>query len=500
MASVYTNLKKGSSGNEVSALQTALSKKGYALQHTGLYDDATEAAVKQYQQDNNLTADGVAGDITLGTLYGTGNVNGYTPSQKLTEAQKNVENIAAKKPTEYQSAITPQLQAQFDAIMNRQPFAYDLGKDAAFMQMGDMYTQQGRRAMQDAMGISAAMTGGYGNSYAQGAGQAAYGQYLQQLYALAPEYQQAAFDRYQQEGNEMLDRYNMLQAREENEYSRYMDKLNQYYTELDRAQQTADKLYEREYGEYQDNLNWQQIRDEFEWQQQAHKDQLAQNKEQFESNLAWQQQQHNDNLAWDREQYEKELAWQQQQHNDNLAWDREQYENSLAWDKEQYQGQLDSENREYAYNTVMMLLQGGQMPSAELLAMAGISEADAAMLVAMYKPKSSGGGGNKTIIAPYADRDTSATDSGNGIVSQRDYENTKEQLQPLYGEMKNMAFNQETGKVNPLLVKKQMQESDQAYAEYLENAIMTQLQSGRITEDEAVKLVDKYYPKSLLHK
>lgn len=432
MASVYTNLKKGSSGNEVSALQTALNKAGYALQTTGLYDDATEAAVRQYQTNNGLEADGVAGDITLGKLYKTNSsADGYTPSAQLTEAQKYAESVAAQKPAGYQSAYTPQMQAQFEAIMNRQPFAYDVGSDAAFKQMQDMYTQQGRMAMMDTMGKAAELTGGYGNSYAQGAGQGAYNQYLQQLYAMAPEYEQRAFSRYQQEGADMLDRYNMMAAREENEYGRYMDSVNQYYAELDRAQQAADKLYDREYGEFMDRQNYQMALDE------------------------------------------------------------------AAFQREQYQGKLDSEAREYAYQTAMLLLQGGQMPSAELLAAAGLSEADAQLLQTMYKPKSSGGGGSgtkKKTDTPAAKKDVSVTKGTDELASQREYEESKEAVNPLYAESKKMALN------NPILMRKQMQNSDEAYASYLERTITQKIASGKMTEEEAVKAIDKYYPRSLLYK
>lgn len=431
MASVYTNLKKGSSGNEVSALQTALNKAGYALQTTGLYDDATEAAVRQYQTNNGLEADGVAGDITLGKLYKTNSsADGYTPSAQLTEAKKYAESVAAQKPAGYQSAYTPQLQAQFEAIMNRQPFAYDVGSDAAFKQMQDMYTQQGRMAMMDTMGKAAELTGGYGNSYAQGAGQGAYNQYLQQLYAMAPEYEQRAFSRYQQEGADMLDRYNMMAAREENEYGRYMDSVNQYYAELDRAQQAEDKLYNREYGEFMDRQNYQMALDE------------------------------------------------------------------AAFQREQYQGKMDSEQREYAYNTAMMLLQGGKMPSADLLAMAGISAADAQLLQAMYAPKSSGGGNPppKEDEEPAEKRDVSATKGTETIDSQREYEEAKEKANLLYAESKEMALN------NPILMRQQMQNSDEAYASYLEQTITQKIASGKMTEEEAVKAIDKYYPRSLLYK
>lgn len=433
MASVYTQLKKGSSGSEVNALQTALTNKGYTLQSTGLYDDATEAAVKKYQQDMGLTADGIAGDVTLNALYGqsSGSTGGFTPSAQLQQAQQQLQSMQQQKPSAYQSAYTPQLQAQFDAIMNRQPFQYDAATDPAFQQMTDLYTQQGRRAMQDTMGQSMTMTGGYGNSYAQGAGQAAYGQYMQNLNALAPEYMNAAYTRWQNEGADMVDRYNMIAARDESDYGRYTDQLNQYFAELDRAQQNADTLYNREYGAYQDELSRQQVQEE------------------------------------------------------------------MAFQKEQYQGQLDSEAREYAYQTAMLLLQGGQMPSAELLAAAGLSEADAQLLQAMYTPKSSGGGSGSTkkkTDTPAAKNDVSATKRTDELSSQREYEESKEIANPLYAQSKEMAM------YNPSLMKQQMQNSDEAYASYLEQTITQQMASGKMTEEEAVKAIDKYYPKSLLYK
>ncbi len=254
MASTYTQLKRGSTGNEVNALQTALNKKGYSLANTGIFDDATESAIRQYQQDYGLTVDGVADDTTLGSLYGTqqSGSGGYTPSKQLVEAQKYAESVQAQKPGAYESPFTQQLQQQFGAIMNRQPFSYDVGTDPMFQQASDRYVQMGRRAMQDAMGQAASMTGGYGNSYAQGAGQAAYGTYMQDLSELAPQYMNAAYTRYQGEGADMLDRYNVTAGREDEAYARYMDKVNQYNADVERAQQAANAMYEREYGQYMD--------------------------------------------------------------------------------------------------------------------------------------------------------------------------------------------------------------------------------------------------------
>ena len=435
MASVYTNLKKGSSGSDVTALQTALNQKGYALQNTGLYDDATEAAVRKYQQDSGLTVDGVAGDATLGALYGKQNAQaGFVPSDQLTQAQQYAQQVQQQKPGAYQSAYTPQLQAQFDAIMNRQPFQYDLGTDAMFRQMGDMYTQQGRRAMQDAMGMAAEMTGGYGNSYAQGAGQAAYGNYLQNLYAMAPEFQQQAFNRWQSEGADMMDRYNAVAAREENDYARYQNALNNYWAEADRAQQAADTLYNREYGAYQDQQNWQMQQED------------------------------------------------------------------MAFQREQYNSKLNSENREYAYNLAMMMLQGGQMPSADVLAAAGISAADAAALQSMYKPKSSGSYTPKSNVdTEKSVKDIQSLTDAVALVSGAASLTAKTGGEAAGTPSNIMTFQQWTEK-NPAPKSNGIKsvstnaEQMEKYEDYVSDTIEKEYKNGKLSVLDALKLTAQYLP------
>ena len=63
-------LRTGSSGAEVESLQSALNEAGYtpALKADGNYGPLTKAAVEWYQQENNLTVDGIAGSQTLGAI------------------------------------------------------------------------------------------------------------------------------------------------------------------------------------------------------------------------------------------------------------------------------------------------------------------------------------------------------------------------------------------------------------------------------------------------
>ena len=68
------NLKQGSSGSDVKKMQEALINAGYDVGSTGAdgkFGKNTLAAVKQYQKDNSLAVDGIAGKNTLGKLYGT---------------------------------------------------------------------------------------------------------------------------------------------------------------------------------------------------------------------------------------------------------------------------------------------------------------------------------------------------------------------------------------------------------------------------------------------
>lgn len=76
----YRNLSLGSSGEDVTALQTALVEKGYldASEVTGIYLSATEAAVRSFQKDNKLSVDGIAGEQTQHALFGTVPEGTYT--------------------------------------------------------------------------------------------------------------------------------------------------------------------------------------------------------------------------------------------------------------------------------------------------------------------------------------------------------------------------------------------------------------------------------------
>jgi N-acetylmuramoyl-L-alanine amidase len=62
-------LRKTSRGNLVYILQVALFARGYNIALDGIFGPGTENAVKSFQSENNLTADGIAGPRTFAALF-----------------------------------------------------------------------------------------------------------------------------------------------------------------------------------------------------------------------------------------------------------------------------------------------------------------------------------------------------------------------------------------------------------------------------------------------
>ena len=272
---IYTQLSNGSTGSDVSKMQQALADKGYSINVDGVYGPNTEKTVRTYQQNNGLSVDGVAGDKTLGHLYGTSAATSTSP----TTGTGSAGNAASTGPdyskyrydptsdTAYQEALaalqkaretTPtyagtydgQLQDIYSQIVNRDRFTFDLNADALYQQYKDQYVNLGRQAMMDTMGQAATLTGGYGNSYASTAGNQAYQAYLQKLTDIVPDLYSAAYDRYNQEGDDLKDIYSLTGDLSDTEYSRYQDALSNYYNKLSLIKDDADTAYDRGYNNW----------------------------------------------------------------------------------------------------------------------------------------------------------------------------------------------------------------------------------------------------------
>lgn len=265
-----TQVQYGSKGADVEELQKSLNSKGYTLDVDGIFGDKTQSAVKDYQQKNGLSVDGIVGVNTWGSLLGNTASPTTTSSPIAAPTAKPLPTAPTYDTTtwgetekgknawnEYQDAQKAvnnhgylqygnqdQLNAIMKSILNREQFSYDINQDAFYQQYKDKYMQQGKMAMADTMGQAAAMTGGYGNSYAATVGNQAYQASLEKLNDIIPELYQMAYDRYNQKGQDLMNQFGLLQSDRDRAYGEHTEKYNQLMDALGIAR-----------GDYYDGAN-----------------------------------------------------------------------------------------------------------------------------------------------------------------------------------------------------------------------------------------------------
>lgn len=197
--------------------------------------DYTSAA--RYEKQRNAKIKGEGLDYETSDYYSK-----YLPENRYTyDPSKN---------DAYQRA-NDQATEIYDKIMNRGEFSYDVNKDKLYQQYRDLYAQMGRGAMEDTMGQAAALTGGYGSTYSQNAGQQAYNAYLQKLNEVVPELYNAAYNRYNQEGQNLMNLYTMARNNADSAYER---DYNQWYNRLQLERSDEDTTYNRQQTEEQKKL------------------------------------------------------------------------------------------------------------------------------------------------------------------------------------------------------------------------------------------------------
>lgn len=199
--------------------------------------DYASAARAEQQRNSKITGEGL--DPSLYTnLY----------SQYLPE---NRYNFDPTQNEEYQK-YAEQQQALFDKIMNRGDFRYNAEADPLYQQYRDQYTTLGQQAMRDTMGQAAGLTGGYGSTYAQQAGQQAYEGYLQRLNDVMPELYNAAWSRWNNEGDRLQAQYNLVDAQRQDVYNRdYTNWANMLNLQREDEQNAQNRYWTQEQQEYE---------------------------------------------------------------------------------------------------------------------------------------------------------------------------------------------------------------------------------------------------------
>ena len=274
---------------------------------------------------------------------------GYQAGDAVSQAQQTLQQIQNNKPQSYNSKYQPAMDSILEQIQNPKEFKYEFNGDNLFKGYADLYTQKAKQASADAMGQAAALTGGYGNSYAQMVGNQQYQQNLLPLYDKGIELYDRAYQKYRDDQAELQNRYGLLSGADDTAYGRYRDDVGDWQTEEQQAYNRFQDAQNFDYTQYQNDLNY--------WTG------LAQI----------------ENAAWATEQ----------QRQDAIAQWNQQY----ALQQQQFQAEQDQYKQQVAMQYAMQILANGQMPSAELLIAAGISEEDARKMMAQLQASGGGGGG-----------------------------------------------------------------------------------------------------------
>lgn len=178
----------------------------------------------------------------------------YQPSAAVDAAMKRMQQAQEGRPEEYTSAYADRIAGLLDQMENDQGFSYDPESDPLYQNYRDQYIRLGQRAMQDTMGSAAALTGGYGSTYSQAAGQQQYQDYMTRLGEQMP----GMYDRaYQQYRDSVGDRQNLLGTManlDNTDYGRYRDTVGDWQNDRDYYTNAYNGERNFDYGQYQDRL------------------------------------------------------------------------------------------------------------------------------------------------------------------------------------------------------------------------------------------------------
>lgn len=110
-----------------------------------------------------------------------------------------------------------------DDYMNQyKNHTFNFNANALYNQYASQYHKQGRKAMEDAIGRAAALTGGYGNSYAQAVGQQAYYNQMDKLDDRIIDLYNIAYGQYRDKKSDLLGMANYYNGLAQQDYDNAM--------------------------------------------------------------------------------------------------------------------------------------------------------------------------------------------------------------------------------------------------------------------------------------
>lgn len=181
------------------------------------------------QQTAQANANTVATNLSKAPSSNIASTAATTANKPVAWAQSPAQANGNAYMSGYQSNYADQLNDLYNQILDRGNFKYDMNADMLYQQYKDQYVENGKQASLDAQGQSAALTGGYGNSYGAMAGSQAYQQYLKDLNGALPELYGKSEATWNRGTDDLRDKYGTAFAADASDYERYTADRNQAY-------------------------------------------------------------------------------------------------------------------------------------------------------------------------------------------------------------------------------------------------------------------------------
>lgn len=177
----------------------------------------------------------------------------YTPGQSVTDAAADLRNWQQNRPGKYESAYQAASKTSSASCWSGTASSTAMHRTRSTPVCPAVHPERPQRQRGRAA-QAAALTGGYGSSYAASAAQQAYQQQMGALNDALPSLYRLALDTYNSEGDDVVTRIDQLNTQEKNAQAQYNAELSDYYSQLDRKGSAYNAAYEQDYGRYQDYL------------------------------------------------------------------------------------------------------------------------------------------------------------------------------------------------------------------------------------------------------
>lgn len=184
----------------------------------------------------------------------------YRDSAATVQARKAANEAAGRYVDTVNKGFHSRYGDQINTLAKRyqnNQFNWSAENSADYQTQKDYYRREGQKAQENVQGAYSANTGGYANSFAQAAGQRAFGQHMEELANKIPSLRNTALQNWTQQQEQTMQQIGLLKGFDDTDYARFRDKVNDQYNFMQYYQQKYGTERGLDMSAFQNELqNW----------------------------------------------------------------------------------------------------------------------------------------------------------------------------------------------------------------------------------------------------